>query len=426
VEIVLTLEQSHSGLLLAERFQLGDVMGHGDISTIYRGQDTILKRPIVVKVIPPEYIAAYRQALQETSELTHPAVVATYDALLQDERLFVVQEAVSARSLDVYLGNGLPTARSLDLTMQLARALAYAHAHNVIHGDLTPVAILVDRRARVHVNNFALPPNTPYFLAVGNTLPDDDKGRSWVDLLSAPLDKASDVRSVGLLLWQMLSVPPASTTDDTEVEVSTKRVFREDVSEPVRELIWRCLDPRHPKAIKDAESLALALEMENVAARSDVAPHSELTPPALRAAREVVAHRASWSTEDTIGVLRRRSGTSSQSRGRGSDRNPGSLAEDPSGPPAKVATEDPIFEPRLRLPSRPYNVSASPHQLDATGGPAAEDETDPDAWATLAGGTRRRPEAAGVGIRTALALGLALFVIAFLVGYFLVALLDSH
>ncbi|PWT75335.1 MAG: hypothetical protein C5B60_05460 [Chloroflexi bacterium] len=422
----MTLEQSHSGLLLADRFQLGDVMGHGGISTIYHGQDTILKRPIVAKAVPPEYIAAYRQALQETSELTHPAIVATYDALVQDALLFVVQEAVSARSLDIYLGNGLPIARSLDLTMQLARALAYAHAHNVIHGDLTPVAILIDRRARVHVNNFALPANTPYFLAVGNTLPDDDKERSWVDLLRAPPDKASDVRAVGLLLWQMLSAPPAGTPSDTEVEVSTNRVFRDDVSESVRELIWRCLDPRHPRSIKDAESLALALEMENVAARSHDAPHSELTPPALRAAREIVAHRASWSTEDTIGAPRQRPGTSKPSRGRGSDRNLGSLAEDPGGPRTKVATEDPIFQPRLRLPSRPYDASASPHQLDTTGRPVAEDETEPDARASLAVGIRRRPEAAGVDTRTALALGMALFVIAFLIGYFFVAMLGSH
>jgi serine/threonine protein kinase len=421
VEIVLTLEQSHSGLLLAERFQLGEVMGHGDISTIYHGQDTILQRPIVVKAVPPEYIAAYRQALQMTSELTHPAIVATYDALLQDAQLFLVQEAVSARSLDIYLGSGLPTTRSLDLAVQLARALAYAHAHDVIHGDLTPAAILIDRRARVHVNNFALPANTPYFLTVAGTLPDDDTERSWADLLSFPPNKASDVRAVSLLLWQMLSAPSAGTVAGTEGGVPSKRVFREDVSEPVRELIWRCLDTQHPRAIKDAESLALALEMEALAAQSDHAPLSELTPPALRAAREVVAHKASWSTEDTIGTL--------QGRGRGSRQKPGSLTEDRAGPLAKAATEDPIVQPRLHLPSRPYDASVSVLQPAAPGWLDQEDVTQPESQAATADGTRSRPDGpdvAGVGIRTALTLGLAFFVIAFLIGFFLVAILGSH
>jgi serine/threonine protein kinase len=422
VEIVLTLEQSHSGLLLAERFQLGEVMGHGDISAIYHGHDTILQRPIVVKAVPPEYITAYRQALQVTSELTHPAIVATYDALEQDARLFLVQEAVSARSLDIYLGSGLPTARSLDLAVQLARALAYAHAHNVIHGDLTPVAVLVDRRARVHVNNFALPANTPYFLAVADTLPDDDKERSWADLLSTPPNKASDVRAIGLLLWQMLSAPSTGT----EGGISSKREFREDVSEPVRELIWRCLDSQHTRAIKDAESLALALEMEALAAQSGHAPLSELTPPALRAAREVVAHKASWSTEDTIGALQTWRSTA---RGRGSKQNPGSLTEDQARPLAKVATEDPIVQPRLHLPSRPYEASASVHQPDVPGWLEQEDVTQPDSQAASADGIRSRPakpEVAGVSIRMALTLGMVLFVIAFLIGFFLVAMLGSH
>ena len=212
----MTLEQSHSGLLLAERFHLGDVMGNGEISTIYRGQDTILRRPIVIKAVPPEYIAAYRHALQVTSELTHPAIVVTYDALLHDEQLFLVQESVSARSLDVYLGNGLPTERSLDLAMQLARALAYAHAHNVLHGDLTPVAVLIDRRARVHVNNFALPTNTHHFVDIANTLPDDAKERSCVALSSASPSQASDVLSVGLLLWQMRSEPSVDKPDKSD------------------------------------------------------------------------------------------------------------------------------------------------------------------------------------------------------------------
>jgi hypothetical protein len=421
VEIVLTLEQSHSGLLLAERFQLGEAMGHGDISTIYHGQDTILQRPIVVKAIPPEYITAYRQALQVTGELTHPAIVATYDALLQDEQLFLVQEAVSARSLDIYLGSGLPTARSLDLAVQLARALAYAHAHDVIHGDLTPAAILIDRRARVHVNNFALPTHTKYFLAVVDTLPDDDIERHQDDLLSALPNKASDVRAVGLLLWQMLSAPSTSAVAGAEGGVPSKRVFREDVSEPVRELMWRCLDTQHPRAIKDAESLALALEMEALAVQQGQASLSELTPPALRAAREVIAHKASWSTEDTIGAI--------QGRGRGSKQNPGRLTEDHARPLAKVATEDPIVQPRLHLPSRPYDASASVLQPDAPGWPGQEDVTQPESQAASADGTRGRkagPDVAGVRVRTAMTLAMALFVIAFLIGFFLVAMLGSH
>ena len=52
-------------------------MGMGAISAVYRGLDTVLHRPVVVKAVPPEHVPAYRQALQVTSGLTHPAIVAT-------------------------------------------------------------------------------------------------------------------------------------------------------------------------------------------------------------------------------------------------------------------------------------------------------------------------------------------------------------
>src|SRR5579862_6307305 len=93
LESGLTPEDSHSGLLLAMRYQVGDTMSHGAISTIYRGLDTVLKRPIVVKAIPSEHITAFRQALQLTSDLTHPAIVATFDAVELDQWLFLVQES---------------------------------------------------------------------------------------------------------------------------------------------------------------------------------------------------------------------------------------------------------------------------------------------------------------------------------------------
>jgi hypothetical protein len=184
-------------------------------------------------------------------------------------------------------------------------------------------------------------------------------------------------------------------------------------------LIWRCLDTQHPRSINDTESLAL--EMEALAASSDHAPLSELTPPALRAAREVVAHRASWSTEDTIGAL--------LGRGRGTRPNSGRLTGDHARPLAKVATEDPIVQPRLHLPSRPYDASASILQPDAPTWQEQEDVTQPESQVASADGTHSRPDGpdiAGVGIRTALTLGMALFVIAFLIGFFLVAMLGSH
>ncbi|MGO8951374.1 MAG: protein kinase [Ktedonobacterales bacterium] len=427
----MTPEQSHSGLLLAERYQLGDVMAQGAISTIYRGQDNILQRPIVVKAVPPEYIAAYRHALLVTSELTHPAVVATYDALLHEEWFFLVQESVSARPLDLYLGSGIPSERSLDLALQLARALAYAHSHSVTHGDLTPVAVLVDRRAQVHVNNFALPTDVRYFTDVANTLPgagEDTQESDDSSLNNAPSPSPSgDVRAVGLLLWQMLRAPVAEKSE--EVEPPPRRVFRQDVADPVRELVWRCLRPKHPRAITDAESLTLALEAEVHTLSIARAPLSELTPPALRVARAAVAERASWSTEDTQGALQpwpNRVTVGSRSAWQ-SNQTPGTSTTEWQEPRSKVATEEPIGHPKLRLPSR-SDVSPTAYQQPDAMEWLEQDVTQPQGRSVDNASHRRvtKTSATSLGSGTVLLLGASLFLVAFLAGFFLVAMIAGR
>ena len=99
-----------------------------------------------------------RAAPGTEASVTHSAVIAVFDAVEHDGRLFVVQEHVQAREFSTYLRAGLPIERATDLAAQIARALAYAHAHGVVHGDLTPAAVLVDRRAVLRLNNFGLPP----------------------------------------------------------------------------------------------------------------------------------------------------------------------------------------------------------------------------------------------------------------------------
>ena len=319
------------------RYQVGDTMSHGAISTIYRGLDTVLRRPIVVKAIPGEHLPAFRQALQLTSDLTHPAIVATYDAVELDQWLFLVQESVSARSLDVYLPNGIPSGRTLDLSAQLARALAYAHSHNVIHGDLTPTAILVDRRAAVRVNNFALPPDSGYFSRVAATLPAENGDAAVAgasDDFRIPQGMEGDVWAVGLLLWQLLSVPDPHPSVAPGEGSPAKRGFRQDVPPEVRELVLRCAQLQHPRRIKDAEALTLALEMEARALAGGRRTLAEVTPPALRAARAAVAHIASWSTEDTLGTIQRLSTPDLVAD------PPGTAIQSPYHPPARPPATD--------------------------------------------------------------------------------------
>ncbi len=401
-------------------------MASGALSRIYRGQDTVLQRPIVVKAVPPRHTEAYQRALQVTGGLTHPAVVATYDALMHEDGLFLVQEAVSAKPLDIYLGAGIPSERSLDLALQLARVLAYAHTHGVVHGDLTPVAVLVDRRAQVHLNNFSLPPDTEYLNGVIQALPADDEGGdvdgmgTVVTFTDAPASPDSDVRAIGLLLFQMLrtsTTSPGDTGDFAKVGA-----FRVDVPGPVQDLVWRCLRPYHPRPIRDAESLTLALELEAQALAGARTPQSELTPPALRAARGALAQAASWSTADTQGSARpwRYAGRAESARVGGSNHTPGTSTTEWQGAPTRVATEEPPGLPKLRLPSRSDPAPEAYNQPDAAEW-LEHDVTQPQSKARVTSPAKAISLLSTPGMGVVVVLCAALFLLAFLLGFFVVA-----
>lgn len=339
--------QDLRGLQLAERYQIADMVAHGSLCTVYRGQDTVLRRPIAIKAIEPDLVATYRVALQATSGLSHPAIVETYDAVDYDGKLFLMQEYLQARSLASYLRAGVPSERAVDLGGQIARVLAYAHAHGVTHGDLTPPAILIDRRAIVRVNNFGLPADALYFAALDSALEQSETVEATLHAAPHDATPASDVRALGLLLWQLLRDPG----DEAQ------SAFRNDVHEGLRDLVRRCVVRAHAQRITDAETLVLELE---ALARTLAAARpalSEDTPAALRAAREAVEREAAWSAQNTQGTRRRwpESSAGAFTPGHAADSVPTNPASYEPTAPWSYDGATPLITgaPRLTLPSRP-------------------------------------------------------------------------
>lgn len=400
---------SHVGLRLLNRYSIDEPLPAGALCRVYRGQDTVLRRSIAVKAVPPDQIKTYRKALHTTAALSHPAIVTTYDALEHDDWLFVIQEYVTARTLATYLREGVPSERAADLGGQVARALAYAHAHNITHGDLTPAAVLVDRQAVVQINNFRLPADDGYFV---------ERAREWElapELLLAPPDgdrPKADVIATGLLLWLLLSELKRPATNGPDV-AEARRDFRPDVAEALREVVRRCVRQAEADAITDAGILSQELEEiahDLAASRAKVA---EQTPPALRAARAAVEREAAWSTETTYGGIR--SWGLAQAGDLVSQSAP-TIPQSTEAGPWLTSVPTASIPPRLRLPSRPvpdgemgvYYASAQ----DAR--PLTATEPAPDRASAL--GIVRNGQ---IRLWVLVTLGIALFILFFLIGYLL-------
>ena len=375
---------------LARRYALSDEMTPGALSRIIRGDDLMLRRPVVVKAVPPDQAEVYMAALRATSALTHPAAIALYDVLREGDWLFLVQEAAPGQALARYLRQGVPGERAVNLALQVAQALAYTHHRDMIHGDLTPSAVLVDSHAIVRVNNFGLPPDLDYFLA---------EGGADIQTLIAEGTPYSDVLAVGLLLRQMLSSAELAGAEPGG------RQLRPEISPELARLVALCTSPRADGALTDAASLVIALEeMANLLAETRHAQAAD-TPVAVRAVRESAASQALWSGEQTVAetqvpqyILERDSHEVGSRFTRITDPGHSDGATRPTD------ESDLAMPPRLRLPTRPTTDEAY-YPDSARAMPGARSMYTDD----------EHPH--GALLSVALAVGVLLFVIFFLLGY---------
>jgi hypothetical protein len=423
VTVAADTQALHRGLRLAQRYQLAERLERGALATVYRGQDLVLRRPIVVKAVPPEQVAAYQESLRASARLAHPAAIGVYDALEQDGWLFLVQEFVNGRPISAYFRQGVPAERTVDLARQIASALAYAHTHGITHGDLTPTAVLVDRHANVRLNNFGLPPDIDYFarsaLAIAASLASDDPTvelPATAEISSpahpapadlAPASPGGDTRAAGYLLWHLLTEPVLDAAG-IEREDGGRR-FRGEVPRQLRELVVAAVADSARQPIADAQTLALALERlgeELAGGRTISAPVSP--PAAVLAAR--AAPGPSWSAEDTL-------------QGNRTYARPATAAVRPDGEnapplPARLADGAPPAQPAFApaFPARGEPRAPAPVWAAAAAGePRAGQHRQ-----TFAGGYEASNETArrGLPMVAVLLLGAVLFILFFLVGYF--------
>jgi hypothetical protein len=147
---------------LPARFLRPVSIGRGGMGVVVRATDAILRREVAVKVLPPtpergpKVVSRFLQEMKVMSALAHPNII----KILGSEELpvpFLIMEYFPAPNLHDLLGNGpLPDVRWLTIAVQIARALEYAHAREIVHRDVKPGNVLVDENNCVKVLDFGL------------------------------------------------------------------------------------------------------------------------------------------------------------------------------------------------------------------------------------------------------------------------------
>jgi serine/threonine protein kinase len=258
-------------LRISDRYEVGEELGQGLGSQVFRGEDTVLKRLVAIKLVPPESASAYRAALGATARVGHPAFIGIYDALEYEGQLAIIQEFINGQRF-AELAQTKPSPASVTkMGRQLALALAHAHRLHVVHGDLVPAALFRDQWGAMRINNLQLPPDTAYFAAAGTLLkPGDDL---WVTTQPTPRD---DLRAMGVVLWLLLAGRDTIPAEATGLQEDWQLVGRE-VPPDLRDIIERLIDPEHPHALDTAEEVIAALQVL-IQAEEDRKPRRG-TPP---------------------------------------------------------------------------------------------------------------------------------------------------
>ncbi|MEV4542816.1 serine/threonine-protein kinase [Micromonospora echinaurantiaca] len=228
----------HPGRLLARRYRLLDQIGAGGMSVIWRAHDEVLDRIVALKVLAPSLAAdarfrdMVRTEARSAAQLVHPHVTSVHDygeTVAPDGSItsFVVMELLTGEELELRLTEGpLPWPEAVELGAQVADALATAHRLGIVHRDITPANVMLTRTG-AKVLDFGI--------ATRVGAPDEDEDGDTFGtpayvaperLDGAPAQPATDVYSLGVLLYQALTgrVPyPADTWDQLSAALAAGR-----------------------------------------------------------------------------------------------------------------------------------------------------------------------------------------------------------
>jgi eukaryotic-like serine/threonine-protein kinase len=273
------------GTLLEGRYRVDSLIARGGMSTVYRGLDTRLDRPVAIKVMDPQYsgdasfVERFEREARAAARLHDPNVVAVYDQGVDqdgdDDRVFLVMQLVEGCTLRELLRDrgSLSPALAFSVLIPMLSALAAAHQAGMVHRDIKPENVLIGLDDSVKVADFGLVRAAASAgTTSGNIILGTVAYLSPEQVTTGAADARTDVYAAGIVLYEMLTGQPPYV-GDTALSVAYRHV-NDDVRPP-SELV-----PELPPAVDD---LVLRATRRDPTHRPDGAGHFLAEVQRLRA-----------------------------------------------------------------------------------------------------------------------------------------------
>lgn len=202
------------GKRLSGRYKVLEMIGGGGMGNVYLAHDMILDRDVAVKVLrldfsnDEEFIRRFHREAQSATSLAHPNIVSIYDVGEEDSIYYIVMEYVEGQTLKQYIQQqlSLHVVDAINIMKQLTSAISHAHQNHIVHRDIKPHNILIDREGNVKITDFGIAmAMSATSITQTNSVLGSVHYLSPEQARGGMANRKSDIYSLGIVMFELLT-----------------------------------------------------------------------------------------------------------------------------------------------------------------------------------------------------------------------------
>ena len=267
------------GLVFDHRYEVQEKIGVGGMADVYRGKDTLLGRPVAIKILhqnfgsDQDFVARFKREAQAAGKLNHQNVVSMYDVGYDQGFHYIIMEYVAGCTLKEYIQHHsrVTIQEAVKITIAIAEGLEHAHMMGIVHCDVKPHNILITDAGRVKVTDFGIARaiNSAATMMYTNSVMGSAHYISPEQASGKTINVSTDIYSLGVVLYELLTgevpfrgeTPVSVALQHVKDRVIAPRIKNSLVPPQLEQVVLTALEKEPGKRFGSISEMIQALRM---------------------------------------------------------------------------------------------------------------------------------------------------------------------